>query len=147
MFPSGSAAAQACCYYIRGLELLGQATVRRVRPPLLLGSVRPVADATMLNAIIANRYELMATYASRLQRAALAEWLRLRAEGHAVAELANLRSACRWLHRYAGHVPTGQRAQVSSAVAQSQILAELVGVTKKPFRINQRAFLEVVLYI
>lgn len=85
----------------------------------------------MLNAIIANRYELMANYARRLRRAALAEWLRLRAEGHAVAELANLRSARRWLHRDARHIPTRQRAQVSSAVAQSQTLAELVAMREQ----------------
>jgi len=112
--------------YIRGFEMLGLATVRRVRPQLQFGSARPVADATMLNAIIANRYEFMAIYAGRLRRAALAEWLRLRAEGPAAAELANLRSALRWLHRDAGHIPTNQRAQVSSAVAQNQTLAELV---------------------
>ncbi|MCJ7450857.1 MAG: fatty acid desaturase, partial [Steroidobacteraceae bacterium] len=67
--------------YIRGLEMLGLATVRRVPPQLRLGSARPVADASMLDAIIANRYEFMANYARRVRRAALAEGLRLRAEG------------------------------------------------------------------
>jgi stearoyl-CoA desaturase (delta-9 desaturase) len=85
--------------YIRGLEILGLATVRRVWPQLRLGSTRAVADATMLNAIIANRYELMADYAKRL--------------------------------RDAGHIPTGQRGQVSSAVAQSQTLAELVAMREQ----------------
>jgi stearoyl-CoA desaturase (delta-9 desaturase) len=72
--------------YIRGLEMLGLATVRRVPPQLRLGSARPVADATMLAAIIANRYELMANYARRVRRVALAEGLRMRALGQAVAQ-------------------------------------------------------------
>lgn len=117
--------------YIRGLEMLGLATVRRVPPQLRLGSARPVADAAMLAAIIANRYEFMANYATRVRRVALAEGLRMRTQGHAVAELANLRSARRWLHRDASHIPTGQRAQVSSAVAQNQALAELVAMREQ----------------
>lgn len=111
--------------YIRGLEMLGLATVRRGPPQLLLGSVRPVADASMLSAIIANRYELMANYARRMHRAALVEWLRLRTQGHSV-ELANLRRARRWLHRDVRHMPTARQRQASSAIQQSQVLTELV---------------------
>lgn len=80
----------------------------------------------MLEAIIANRCEFMANYARRERRAALAEWFRLRAEGHAVAELANLRIARRWLHRDASQIPTSQRAHASNAVAHSPTLAEPV---------------------
>lgn len=111
--------------YIRGLEILGLATVRRVWPQLRLGSARPVVDASMLNAIIANRYELMANYAKRLHRAALVEWLRLRAQGHSLKR-ADLRSARRWLHSDARHISTSQQRQASSAIQQSQTLNELV---------------------
>jgi stearoyl-CoA desaturase (delta-9 desaturase) len=114
--------------YIRGLAMLGLAIVRRVPPQVRLGSARPVANATMLAAVTPNRYEFMANYARRVRRVALAEGLRMRTQGHAVAELANLRSARRWLHRGASQIPTGQRAQVASAVAQSQTLAELVAM-------------------
>ncbi len=117
--------------YIRSLEMLGLATVRRVRPQLRLGSARPVADAAMLAAIIANRYEFMANYARRVRRVAFAEGLRMSTQGHSVSELANLRNARRWLHRDASHIPTGQRAQVASAVAQSQTLAELVAMREQ----------------
>ncbi|MBC7499232.1 MAG: fatty acid desaturase [Herminiimonas sp.] len=117
--------------YIRCLEMLGLATVRRVGPQLRLGAARSIADSTMLDAIIENRYEFMANYAKRVRGAALAEWLRLRAEGRTVAELENLRGARRWLHRDAGHIPTCKRAQVSSAVAQSQSLGELVVMREK----------------
>jgi stearoyl-CoA desaturase (delta-9 desaturase) len=85
----------------------------------------------MLDAIIANRYEFMANYARRVRRVALAEGLRMRAKGGGVGELANLRIARRWLHRDAGHIPRGKRAQVSRAVAQSQTLAELVAMREQ----------------
>lgn len=116
--------------YIRGLEMLGLATVRRGPPQLLLGSARPVADSAMLNAIIANRYELMANYARRLHRAALVEWSRLRAQGHSV-ELANLRRARRWLHRDVRHMSTARQQQASSAIQQSQVLTELVTMRER----------------
>jgi hypothetical protein len=53
----------------------------------------------------------MANYARRVRRAAFAEWLRLRAEGHAVAELADLRSArrCRVRLRKARRLPNCSR--------------------------------------
>jgi stearoyl-CoA desaturase (delta-9 desaturase) len=117
--------------YIRGLEMLGLATVRRIPPQLRLGAERPVADAIMLDAVIANRYEFMANYARRVRCAARVEWLRLRADGHTATELASLRTARRWLHRDAGQIPTGQRAQVSNAVAHSPTLAELVAMREK----------------
>ena len=39
--------------YIRGLEILGLATVRKVSPQLKLGEVQPVADGKTLEGIIA----------------------------------------------------------------------------------------------
>ena len=45
--------------------MLGLAKVRKTAPQLKLGEVKPVADAKTLEAIIANRYEVMAKYATR----------------------------------------------------------------------------------
>ncbi len=67
--------------YIRGLELLGLAKVRKTAPMLRLGAVKSVADGHTLDAIIANRYEVMARYARNLRRACRAEIARLKAEG------------------------------------------------------------------
>ena len=86
--------------YIRGLEMLGLAKVRKTPPMLKLGTIKPVADDKTLEAIIANRYEVMAKYARSLRRASRAEVARLKSEGVAeCAKLANLRLAKRWLHR------------------------------------------------
>ena len=50
--------------YIRAMEMLGWAKVRKTPPMLKLGEVKPVADDKTLDAIIANRYEVMAKYAT-----------------------------------------------------------------------------------
>ena len=67
--------------YIRGLEMLGLAKVRKTPPLLRLGKIRPVADSKTLEALIANRYEVMAKYAAGLRAACQHELERLKAAG------------------------------------------------------------------
>ena len=118
--------------YIRALELLGLATVRRTAPQLKLGTVKPVADGKTLEAIIANRYEVMANYARGLRRASRAEVQRLKGEGaHSAARLADLRIAHRWLHRDDDKIPPAMKAQVAQAVAVSPYLAKLVAMREE----------------
>ena len=113
--------------YIRGLEMAGLAKVRKTPPMLRLGSVRAVADDKTLEAIIANRYEVMAKYARNLRRASRAEVVRLKAEGASgSAKLVNMELARRWLHRDEDKIPLAVKAQVASAVEHSPALAKLV---------------------
>jgi stearoyl-CoA desaturase (delta-9 desaturase) len=80
--------------YIRGLEMLGLAKVRKIPPQIRLGAVKPVADDKTLEAIIANRYEVMANYARGLRHASRAEVARLKSEGAASsAKLATMLAA------------------------------------------------------
>jgi stearoyl-CoA desaturase (delta-9 desaturase) len=113
--------------YIRGLEMLGLAKVRKTPPLLKLGAVKPVADDKTLEAIIANRYEVMAKYARNLRLACLAEVKRLKAEGAASsAKLAHMQLAKRWLHRDDDKIPSDVKPQLALAVQQSPGLAKLV---------------------
>jgi stearoyl-CoA desaturase (delta-9 desaturase) len=118
--------------YIRGLEILGLATVRKTAPQMKLGTVRPVADGKTLEAIIANRYEVMASYARSLRHASRSEIARLKSEGAgSTAKLANLRIARRWLHRDADKIPHDVKGQVAEAVAVSPYLAKLVAMREE----------------
>jgi stearoyl-CoA desaturase (Delta-9 desaturase) len=51
------------------MEMVGLAKVRKTPPKLALGAIKPVADGKTLEAIIANRYEVMAQYAAEMRRA------------------------------------------------------------------------------
>jgi len=102
--------------YIRGLEMLGLATVRKTAPRLKLGAVTPVADDKTLEAIIANHYEVMADYARSLRRATLAEVRRLKSDGSTAGELADMRIARRWLHRDDDKIPNNVKAQLRKLV-------------------------------
>ena len=113
--------------YIRGLEMLGLAKVRKIPPMLKLGSVKQVADDKTLEAIIANRYEVMAKYARNLRHASRAEVARLKAEGlSSAAKLENMRLANRWLHRDEDRIPTALKARIALAVEHSPGLTKLV---------------------
>ena len=119
--------------YIRILETLGLAKVRKTPPMLRLGAVKAVADGKTLEAIIANRYEVMAKYAGNLRRACRAEIDRLKAEGSQAsqARLAELQLAKRWLHRDQDKIPLSARAQVAAAMAHSPRLAQLVAMREE----------------
>jgi stearoyl-CoA desaturase (delta-9 desaturase) len=73
--------------YISVMQKLGLATVKKVPPKLRLGTIKPVADEKTLEAVIANRYEVMAGYAREMRRACKVEIDQLKAKGQDSAML------------------------------------------------------------
>jgi stearoyl-CoA desaturase (delta-9 desaturase) len=118
--------------YIRGLELLGMAKVRKIPPRLALGAVRPFADSKTLEALIANRYEVMARYAAELKRAVALELQHVRELGAPqAARLRNLLVAKAWLHRDDDRIPLGLKPQLALALGESPKLAKLVAMREE----------------
>ncbi len=109
--------------YISLLSKLGLATVRKVPPKLQLGAIKPVADEKTLEALIANRYEVMAGYAREMRRACADEIAMLKGKG---ADLSLLKSAKRWLHRDDDRVPASARTQLAQARAAHPVLDKMV---------------------
>ena len=117
--------------YIRGLEMLGLAKVRKTPPKLALGAVR-TADGQTLEALIANRYEVMAQYAAALKHAVSAELDKLKAQGAKnSARWAEMHLARRWLHRDDDKIPHRVKPQMAQALAQSPALAKLVAMREE----------------
>ncbi len=118
--------------YIRLMEMVGWAKVRKTPPMLKLGEVKAQADGKTLEAVIANRYEVMARYARNLKSACRAEIAKLKAEGAAGgAKLAQMKLARRWLHRDEDKIPHEVRPQLAQAIAQSPGLAKLVAMREE----------------
>ncbi|MEN9452416.1 MAG: hypothetical protein RLZZ369_1475, partial [Pseudomonadota bacterium] len=111
--------------YIRALELMGLAKVRKVAPRLKLGEIKPQADAKTLEAIVANRYELMAGYAREVRLACGTELDRLKANGQESAA-AKLKSVRKWMDRDESLVPSNLRAQLEQARLASPQLDKLI---------------------
>ena len=111
-------------FYIRVLEILRLATVRRVAPVPRLISPRPAVDLHTLQAVIAHRYDLMAAYGQSLAAACSEEIARLRPARPADATL--IRSARRWLQRDATRWNDQNRATLGEIFAVSERLRKLV---------------------
>ncbi len=109
--------------YISLMRRIGWATVKKVPPRLRLGEVKPVADEKTLEALIANRYEVMAGYAREMRAACKTEIEALKAKGQ---DFSLLKSAKRWLPRDEDKVPASALPQLAQARAAYPALDKMV---------------------
>jgi stearoyl-CoA desaturase (Delta-9 desaturase) len=118
--------------YIRGLEMIGLAKVRKTPPKMAFANIKPVADGKTLEAVIANRYEVMAKYAKELRRAVGAELEHLKAQGaQNTAKWKDMVQARHWLHRDDDKIPHGVKPHLAQALGQSPKLAKLVAMREE----------------
>ena len=109
--------------YIRALEKMGLAKVKKVPPKMQLGAIAPVADEKTLEALIAHRYEVMAGYANALRHAGRAEIAALKSRN---VDASLLRKANRWLHRDDDKVPAAAKPQLAQARAEHPVLDKML---------------------
>ena len=109
--------------YISLIQLVGLAKVKKTPPKAAYGDIRPVADEKTLEALIANRYEIMATYAKGMRQAARDEFEAMKARS---ADGAVLKAAKRWMHRDMEKVPASMAAALARARAASPVLDKMV---------------------
>jgi stearoyl-CoA desaturase (delta-9 desaturase) len=82
-----------------------------------------VADDKTLEALIANRYEIMAGYARGMRGALQQELDALKARSN---DAAMVKTATRWLHRDEEKVPASALPQLAQARAASPVLDKMV---------------------
>ena len=109
--------------YISLLQKLRLATVKKTPPKLAFGDVRAVADEKTLEALISNRYEIMASYAKDMRRTFKIELQAMKARS---ADASVLKAAQRWLHRDSEKVPAAAVSQLVLARAASPVLDKMV---------------------
>ena len=108
--------------YIRALESLGLATVKKVAPTPRFAAPKPVCDEETLEAVIANRYDVLARYATSLKHTYHQELERL---GHWSAEAESLKPAKRYFARLQ-RLTEYERARLAEAVKNSKALATAI---------------------
>ena len=109
--------------YISVMQVVGLAKVKKRPPKAAFGAIRPVADEKTLEALIANRYELMAGYAKGMRQAAREEFEAMKARS---ADGAVIKAARRWMHRDLEKVPASMAAALERARAASPVLDKMV---------------------
>jgi stearoyl-CoA desaturase (Delta-9 desaturase) len=108
--------------YIRAMEMIGLAKVKKVPPKMLMGAAKPVADEKTLEALITNRYEVMAGYAREMRVACAREIEAIKAKQ---GDLSVLTTAKRWLHRDDDKVPASAQAHLAQARAAHPVLDKM----------------------
>jgi stearoyl-CoA desaturase (delta-9 desaturase) len=106
--------------YIRMLESIGFARVKKTPPRLRLGAVKPAIDLETLHAVIANRYEVLAKYAASLKATYAEEFARLKARAPQDAQV--LKRVRRWLTRDDKKLAGVERAALEESLAKSTAL-------------------------
>nr|WP_315473511.1 fatty acid desaturase [uncultured Rhodoferax sp.] len=109
--------------YISIMQAMGLAKVKKTPPKAAYGDIRPVADEKTLEALIANRYEIMAAYAKGVRQAARDEFESVKARS---ADAAVVKAAKRWMHRDEEKVPAAAATQLAQARAASPVLDKMV---------------------
>ncbi len=113
--------------YIRLLESLGLATVKKVAPTPRFAEQKAVCDQQTLQAVIANRYDVLARYARSLKVTYSQELERL---GHWSKEAEALKPLKRYLARV-HQVSEFERARIAEALKNSKALATALAMREE----------------
>jgi stearoyl-CoA desaturase (Delta-9 desaturase) len=106
--------------YIRIMEMMGLAKVKKIAPAPKFDRQKLVADFDTLQSVIANRYDVMSKYAKSLKRAWQDEVEHLAEKAKLEARF--LKSSKKLLQREPGKLEDGQRQQLSELFLHSKAL-------------------------
>jgi stearoyl-CoA desaturase (delta-9 desaturase) len=119
--------------YIRMLEMVGQARVKNVAPAVRFDRDKSECDEATLQAIILNRYDVIARYAQELAQTCSAELQRL--GEHLKAPVPSRREAMamvgRWLHKDAQDLPETDQHTLNAAMAASGSVHTVVAMRRE----------------
>ena len=104
--------------YIRILEIMGLATVKKVAPVVKLNAGKAQCDFDTLQAVITHRYDVVTRYARSLRDTCTAEMQALKARAVSV-DGARLK---RWLNIDAAALPEKELAERAQVISQSTVL-------------------------
>ncbi|MEW6372668.1 MAG: fatty acid desaturase [Pseudomonadota bacterium] len=106
--------------YIRTLEMLGLAKVKKVAPKPKLAKDKAVADLETLQSVITNRYDVMAKYAKSVKAAFREELEHLKHKAELEARF--LKTSRKLLQREPGKLELSQKAQLIELFKHSKAL-------------------------
>ena len=121
--------------YIRLLEMLGQARVKKVAPRLRLAAARQTIDLDNLQAVITLRYDVMAQYMQSLRQIYREEAGKLKAS----LDAKSLKALKRWLARDAEDLPEQERQRYVAALEKSSRLSLGVEMRRELVSLWQRS--------
>ncbi|UXY16827.1 fatty acid desaturase [Chitiniphilus purpureus] len=128
--------------YIRVLETLRMAKVRRVAPKMMTAAPRPELDEQALAVIVANRYAVAAHYAKSLKLTVAEELDKLRASARLPQFNFNpARQMKLWLKQDAKDTPVDEKPHLDQLLAQSKTLEQVYQMRQELTRLWERSSL------
>ena len=122
--------------YIRALQWLGLARVLRTAPVPRVAAVRPAIDLEMLQAVVSNRYDLLARYARATRKAFHDELTRLRLPAPEHARFAGLK---KWVARRSAAMPAAHQQTLAELMGRSGVLRTMIEMRDELTAIWQHA--------
>ena len=122
--------------YIRVLQWLGLAKVLRTAPVPRVSGARPAIDLDMLQAVVSNRYDLLARYARATRKAFHDELTRLRLSAPEHARFARLK---KWVARRSSAMPAVHQQTLAELMGRSGVLKTMIEMRDELTAIWQHA--------
>jgi stearoyl-CoA desaturase (delta-9 desaturase) len=110
--------------YIRTLELLGLASVKKIAPRIRWGEIKHFCDAELLHAVITHRYDVVTRYAKAI-RNITAEELSKVSNNFNNGNLPDMNQLRRWLNLDRADLKANEREALSRVLAKSPQLNTL----------------------
>jgi stearoyl-CoA desaturase (delta-9 desaturase) len=121
--------------YIRILSALGLAKVKKVAPTPRFAAPKPTADVHTLQAVIANRYDVLSRYATSLKHIYSHELERLGHWSHEAETLKRFRGALLKMQK----LSETERARLSDALKKSRMLATALAMRQELISLWERS--------
>ena len=121
--------------YIRILETLGLARVKKIAPKLMLDNTKTRCDLATLQAIATHRYEVLAKYAATLRATCAAELRTLKGQAVGV-DTGKLK---RWLHIDKAALPPAELEQRETVIRHSRVLETVYTMRDELAQLWQRS--------
>ena len=122
--------------YIRIMEMMGLARVKKVAPKPKFVAAKAAADMETLQAVIANRYDVMSRYGKHFKAAWREELAKLK---KASTERARFKGIKRALNKDASELKDADRAQLKQVLDTNVVLAKLYAMRQELMALWERS--------
>jgi stearoyl-CoA desaturase (delta-9 desaturase) len=127
--------------YIRTLEILGLAKVRKVAPKVRYTSGKALCDFDTLQAIITHRYDVLTKFTRSVKNDYAAELAKLKSHIPDLNDSKTLKTLRHWLHLDAKDLKEQERVKLDIVLEQSKVLATVYDMRQELSALWERSAL------
>ncbi len=108
--------------YIRSMEIVGLAKVKKIAPIARFNAAKPVCDLDLLHAVITHRYDVLTRYARTVKATCAAEVSKLQSSAPLFDDHGMVKKLKHWLHLDAADLADADKLKLNEMLKQSRDL-------------------------